>query len=180
VKGKRRTRTRVAALAFTTVCVLGLTAGTVFAAVTQIGTVVADPSAYKDQAVSVTGTIDKVVEGNEYILNDGTGTIAISGGPAWHKLLGLTVGQSVTVTGEVDLGKDGKATAPELDILTVEADGQTTTVREAGKRPAWAGGPFKNGQTPGQGVPDTDDATPEVPDTDATPEVPDTDAGQQL
>jgi uncharacterized protein YdeI (BOF family) len=167
MKGRKRTRTRVAAIVFTAVCILGLTAGTVFAAVTQIGTVVADPSAYKDQAVSVTGTIDKVVEGNEYILSDGTGTIAISGGPAWYKSLGLTAGQSITVTGEVDLGKDGTALTPEIDILSFEADGQTTTVRQAGARPSWAGGPHKSGQTPGQGLAGNDDTTPETPDTDS-------------
>jgi uncharacterized protein YdeI (BOF family) len=163
----RRTALAGAAVVVATVgCLVGLMAATALAADTttttgvgaaaaiSIADIVANP--VRDQVVSISGTIDQVIEGNEYVLKDDTGTIKIDGGPAWSKLLGFTVGQEVTITGEVDLGKDGTAAA-EIDIFTVEADGQTTTVREADGPPPWAGGPHKNGQTPGADAPD--DAT---------------------
>jgi uncharacterized protein YdeI (BOF family) len=151
----RRKTLRGAAVVVATVgCLVGLMTGTAFAAVTEIGNVVSDPTAYLDQTVTVSGTIDQVIEGNEFTLKDGTGTIKVEAGPSWYKDFGFYVGQSITITGEVDLGKDGTGAA-EIDVFTVEADGQTTTVREAGGPPPWAGRGH-NGQTPGAGAPDDD------------------------
>jgi uncharacterized protein YdeI (BOF family) len=158
---KRVAQAGAATVAATVACLVGLMAGTALAAVTDIGSILTDPAAYKDQVVSVTGTIDQVIEGNEFMLKDATGTIKIDGGPSWFKDLGLAISQSFTISGEVDLGKDGTGAA-EIDIFSVtDASGAViATVREAGGRPPWAGGPQSNGQTPGQGVADDDTDTP--------------------
>jgi uncharacterized protein YdeI (BOF family) len=161
---KRVAQSGAATVAATVACLVGLMAGTALAAVTGIGSILTDPAAYKDQVVSISGTIDQVVEGNEFMLKDATGTIKIDGGPSWFKdlgLAGLVVGQSFTISGEVDLGKDGTGAA-ELDIFSVtDASGAViATVREAGGRPPWAGGPHSNGLTPGQGVADDDTDAP--------------------
>jgi uncharacterized protein YdeI (BOF family) len=109
------------------------------------------------QLVTLIGTIIQALGGNEYVLQGADGTITIDAGPIWYKLVSLVVGQNVTITGELDTGKDGKSPA-QVDVFSV-ADDQGTViaaVREGSGRPPWAGGPFKNGLTPGNGVPDDD------------------------
>jgi uncharacterized protein YdeI (BOF family) len=165
---RRMARKGVLTIGATVACLVGLMAGTALAAVVDIGNITSNPGAYKDQVVSVSGTIDQMVEGNEYILKDATGSIKIDGGPAWFKSLGLTVGQAFSITGEVDLGKDGTA-VPEIDIFTVadQTGATVATVREGSGRPPWAGGPNKNGQllgNAGNGAADDDDSTPEAPE----------------
>ncbi len=160
----RRTALTGAAVVVATVgCLVGLWAGAALAETTTTGVGAAAVMSIADAAtaasgnvVTVSGTIGAVIEGNEYTLTDGATEIKIDGGPAWYKALGLKAGDVYTVTGEVDRGKDGTATA-EIDIHTATApDGTVTTVREGSGRPPWAGGPHANGQTPGQGVPDDD------------------------
>jgi uncharacterized protein YdeI (BOF family) len=109
------------------------------------------------QLVTFIGTIIQALGGNEYVLQGADGTITIDAGPIWYKLLSLVVGQNVTVTGELDTGKDGTSPA-QIDVFTVSDDtgAVIATVREGSGRPPWAGGPFKNGVTPGNGVPDDD------------------------
>jgi uncharacterized protein YdeI (BOF family) len=118
---------------------------------TTIADILANP--VRDQVVTVTGEITQIVEGNDFILTDSTGSIRVDGGPAWFQQLKLVVGQSITVTGEVDLGRPGQAsTTPEIDLSSFESGGQTTTIRQAGGPPPWAGGPHR------QGLPETDGA----------------------
>jgi uncharacterized protein YdeI (BOF family) len=118
---------------------------------TTIADILANPM--RDQFVTVTGEITQIVEGNDFILTDSTGSIRVDGGPAWFQQLKLVVGQSITVTGEVDLGRPGQASAtPEIDLSSFESGGQTTTIRQAGGPPPWAGGPHR------QGLPETDGA----------------------
>jgi uncharacterized protein YdeI (BOF family) len=169
----------VVTVAAAVICMVGLMVGTALAVVADIGSVLADPAAYKDQWVTITGTIDQVVDGNEFIFKDATGTIQIDGGPSWYKDLavaGVVVGGTYTITGEVDLGKDGTAAA-EVDIHTVADDTGATiaTVREGTGRPGWAGGPNKNAQNPGQSVVDDDVDAPGQgkPDTAGKPEIED-------
>jgi uncharacterized protein YdeI (BOF family) len=123
-----------------------------------IAEILANP--VRDQAVTLSGQVTQVIEGNDFLLDDGTGSIRVDGGPFWHHQLGLTAGQSVTISGEVDLGRPGsEAATPQIDLFFFEADGQTMTVRDAGGPPPWAGGPHRNDKQHGnQGADDdTDD-----------------------
>ncbi len=165
MRSRKRTLRRSALLVVTVGCVLGLMAGTALAAATTIGAIKAEPVA--DQEVTLTGTITEVVEGNEYVLDDGTGKITIDCGPAWYAGIGLATGTTVTITGEVDLAKPGgTVTAPEVDVQSLDNGGTITEVRPAEGPPPWAGGPHRNGQVPGRGVPDDDDEVPGQPDAD--------------
>ena len=153
-----RRKARVGAVVVATVgCLVGLMAGVALAETTTTGVSasavisIADAAkAPSDSVVTVSGTVTAGAEANEYTLTDGTGTIKIDGGPAWYLKTALVIGQAYTITGEVDRGKDGKGAA-EIDIYTATDDksGVVTTVRAGGGRPPWAGGPNKNGQTPG-------------------------------
>jgi uncharacterized protein YdeI (BOF family) len=170
----RRTALAGAAVVVATVgCLVGLMAATALAAdtttttgvgavakvSTTVSAIVANP--VRDQVVEVSGIISQGTEGNEYTLTSGADTIKIELGPVWFKAHVLTLGQSVTVTGEVGLGKDGTAAA-EIDVFNVKDDKGATIAdvrSEAGGKPAWAGGggPHGNGATPGADAPD--DAT---------------------
>jgi uncharacterized protein YdeI (BOF family) len=137
--------------------------GTVFAQTettsTPVETTIADILAnpVRDQVVTLTGLITQLVEGNDFVLTDSTGSITVGGGPAWFHQLGLVVGQSVTVTGEVDLGKLGQASpTPEIDLFSVASEGKTNTIRQQGGRPPWAGGPNHKGAPAAGGVDDLD------------------------
>jgi uncharacterized protein YdeI (BOF family) len=134
-------------ITFLVLAVALFTVGTAFAqtgSTFTIADILANP--VRDQAVTLTGEITQLVEGNDFVLTDSTGSITVDGGPAWFQQFGLTVGQSVTVTGEVDLGKpEEAATTPEIDMFSFESGGQTTTVRQAGGPPPWAGGKHRQG-----------------------------------
>jgi uncharacterized protein YdeI (BOF family) len=120
-----------------------------------IAEILANP--VRDQVVKLTGTITKLIEGNDFILTDSTGDITVSGGPAWFQQLGLTEGQSVTLIGEVDLGKpDQAATTPEIDLFSFESGGQTNTIQQGGGPPPWAGGPHRQGLPSNDNVDDND------------------------
>jgi uncharacterized protein YdeI (BOF family) len=126
---------------------------------TPVETTIADilSNPVRDQVVTLTGEITLLVEGNDFVLTDSTGNITIDGGPAWFHQLALSIGQSVIVTGEVDLGRLGQtSTTPEIDMFSFVSGGETTTVRQGGGPPPWAGGPHR------QGTPATD----EVDDND--------------
>ena len=112
--------------------------------VTTIADILANP--VRDQVVTLTGEITQLVEGNDFVLTDNTGSITVDGGPAWFHQLGLAIGQSVTVTGEVDLGRPGQAsTTPEIGLFSFELGGESTTIHQAGGPPPWAGGPHRQG-----------------------------------
>jgi uncharacterized protein YdeI (BOF family) len=154
---------KLALIAVLAVAVALFAVGTAFAqaetASTPVGTTIADILAnpVRDQVVTLTGSITQLVEGNDFVLTDSTGSINVGGGPAWFHQLGLVVGQSVTVTGEVDLGRPGQATTtPEVDLFSVESEGQTNTIRQQGGRPPWAGGPNHKGAPAAGGVDDSD------------------------
>jgi uncharacterized protein YdeI (BOF family) len=126
--------------------------GTVFAqtgtvpspVTTTIADILANP--VQDQVVTLSGEITELIEGNDFVLTDSTGKINVGGGPAWFQQLGLVVGQQVTVTGEVGLGKPGQATiTPEVDLFSIESEGKTNTIRQQGGRPPWAGGRNRQG-----------------------------------
>jgi uncharacterized protein YdeI (BOF family) len=161
---RRKVLTGVVAVAATVGCVIGLMTGPALAettttgigatVVSSIADLIANPAA--DQVVTVSGTIAAGTEGNEYTLTDATGTIKIDGGPAWYLKTALVIGQVYTITGEFDMGKDGKGPA-EIGIFTATGpDGTVTTVRTGGGRPPWAGGPNRNGQLPSADETDDD------------------------
>jgi uncharacterized protein YdeI (BOF family) len=119
---------------------LSLTIGAVpalAASLSNIADVNANP--VKDTEVTVTGTV-KSVDGNEYAISDATGTITVEAGPRWYQAVDLAVGEIVSVTGEVDTGKDGTKIAAIDAFSITKADGSIITVKGAGK-PPWAGGP---------------------------------------
>lgn len=104
------------------------------------------------------GTVESTQDADgraEYQLSDGSSVIELGVGPPWfygdnHPLAGL-VGQSVTVTGEVDDGTpaaqagelanaDGQ---PSFDVFTLNG----TEIRPLEGKPAWAGGPAAVGES---------------------------------
>jgi hypothetical protein len=145
---RRKVLTGVVAVAATVGCVIGLMTGPALAettttgigatVVSSIADLIANPAA--DQVVTVSGTIAAGTEG----------------GPAWYLKTALVIGQVYTITGEFDMGKDGKGPA-EIGIFTATGpDGTVTTVRTGGGRPPWAGGPNRNGQLPSADETDDD------------------------
>lgn len=151
-------------IAVMTALVLGVTGTAIAATVNSIG----EAKALKvDSLVTLTATVLSA-NGNEYVLSDGTDTLALGFGPRWYKAIDLAVGDKVTVTGEIDKGKAGDKAA-ELDAFSVtKSDGTTVEVRKGPGKPPWAGkgGPNgKAGAKAGADAPDADDAN-EAPDAD--------------
>jgi uncharacterized protein YdeI (BOF family) len=100
--------------------------------------------------VTVTGEITKA-DGNDYTLFDGTDSITVGFGPKWNMAVGLVVGETVTVEGEIDTGKDGTK-APEIDgFSATKADGTKITVRTGPGKPSWAGVGGPKGKAAGRG-----------------------------
>jgi hypothetical protein len=104
------------------------------------------------EKVDLAGTISAVTEGNEFVLKLADGTeIRVDGGPSWYKALTLELGFSVSVFGEVGMGKDGTKPA-EIDAITLTVDGVATDIRPETGRPPWAG--TKGKGAGGGGAPD--------------------------
>ena len=166
MRSRKKTLRRSALFVVTVGCVVGLMAGTALAAVTTIGALKAAPVA--DQEVTLTGTITQVVEGNEYVLDDGTGTITIDCGPAWYAGIGLATGATVTVTGEVDLGKPGGTATDPRGRRPDDRQRRHDHHGSPGRRPAALGRwtAQERSVTPGRGVPDDDDEVAGQPDKD--------------
>jgi hypothetical protein len=101
-----------------------------------ISEIIASP--VSDTEVSITGTVTSV-DGNDFVVSDGT-EIAVEAGPTWYQAIDVAVGDNVTVTGEVDTGKDGTKTAV-IEAFSITLDGSVITVREGPGKPPWAGGP---------------------------------------
>jgi uncharacterized protein YdeI (BOF family) len=122
-----------------------------------ISEIIASP--VSDTEVSITGTVTSV-DGNDFVVSDGT-EIAVEAGPTWYQAIDVAVGDNVTVTGEVDTGKDGTAT-PVIEAFSITitlADGTSTeiTVREEPGKPPWAGGPNVSGPPNDSGDQDDED-----------------------
>jgi len=114
----------------------------------------------KDSVVTISGTVESVND-NEFVVSDGTGSITVEAGPSWYKAIVLVGGEEVSVTGEVDTGKDGTKPAEieAFSITTITTDGtdgsvvenSTITVKGPGK-PPWAGGPKISGHPGNNGI----------------------------
>jgi uncharacterized protein YdeI (BOF family) len=158
-KGDQSMKKKMMLLVVAFVMVVSLLAvGTAFAQTGSVPTTIAEilVNPVRDQMVTLTGVITQIIEGNEFTLDDGSGTILVDGGPAWFHTLNLSTGQTVTITGEVDLGKPASdSTKTEIGLFSFTSDGHTTTVRESTGRPAWAGA-RGNGQGRGTQQPDDD------------------------
>jgi uncharacterized protein YdeI (BOF family) len=147
-----------------TVAVLLGTAASAYA----VSMSIADATAAKaETTVTITGEVTKA-DGNAYTITDSTGAITVGFGPTWYKTVDLKVGDTVTIEGEIDTGKDGTK-APEIDGFTTQRGTEAKIVVRTGPgKPPWAGrgGPKGAGKA---GLPDgtSDDApdgTPEVDD----------------
>jgi hypothetical protein len=126
-------------------------------------------NAAKDTEVTLSGTIT-VADGNDYTLSDGVESITVGFGPTWYKATNLKVGEAVTITGEIDKGKDG-AKAAEVDgFSATKSDGTVVKVREGSGKPPWAG----KGGPKGKGGAKVKDAS-EKPCTDDCNDVPGSD-----
>jgi uncharacterized protein YdeI (BOF family) len=113
------------------------------ASLSKIADVNANP--VKDTEVTISGAVQSV-DGNEYVVSDGTGAITVEAGPRWYQAVDLAVGETVSVTGEVDTGKDGTKTAAIDAFSITKADGSITTVKNGAGKPPWAGGPNAAGR----------------------------------
>jgi uncharacterized protein YdeI (BOF family) len=95
-------------------------------------------SAAAGTLVTITGEITKA-DGNDYTLFDGTDSIIVGFGPTWNMTMGLVVGETVTVEGEIDKGKDGLKAAEIDGFSATKADGTKVTARTGPGKPPWAG-----------------------------------------
>src|SRR5262245_41065742 len=89
-----------------------------------IGEILANP--VRDEPVVVSGTVVRRIVENDYLLDDGTGTLVVDGGPIKHHSLDLPINSTVNITGEVGLGPRSRTEKrpPEVDIFSVtKADG---------------------------------------------------------
>lgn len=84
--------------------------------------------------ITVSGRVAQIV-GNDFLLDDGTGQIIVDAGPRWWQPINLTLGERVTVRGEME--RSG-----EFDAFSItRANGSVITIRPAEGPPPWAGGP---------------------------------------
>ncbi|MGQ9547371.1 MAG: hypothetical protein ACUVSY_11785 [Roseiflexus sp.] len=67
-----------------------------------IAQIQANPNAFIDQIVTISGTSGRFVDDNEFLLDDGTGQIVIDPGPPWYRQIVIPSGTSITVTGQID------------------------------------------------------------------------------
>ena len=118
----------------TIACVLAISA-TAYAVTTSISETATAPAG---TVVTVSGEV-MAANGNEYTISDGTGSVSVGFGPEWYKTVRLAVGEQVTVSGEVDKGKDGTKAAEVDGFSVTKGDGTVETVRTGPGRPPWAG-----------------------------------------
>jgi hypothetical protein len=120
-----------------------------------IGEIIADPVI--DTEVTISGKVTSV-DGNDFVVSDGTDNITVEAGPPWYQAIELAVGDNVTITGEVDTGKDGTKLAEiEAFSITLTDDGSVITIRDGAGRPPWAGGPNASSNPGNRGDLDEDD-----------------------
>jgi hypothetical protein len=87
--------------------------------------------------IQISGKVISVV-GNDFILDDDSGQIIVDAGPRWWQPLNLTVGEQITVTGEIE--RSG-----EFDAFSItRSNGTVINIRPAAGPPPWAGGPNRN------------------------------------
>jgi uncharacterized protein YdeI (BOF family) len=109
-----------------------------------IGEIQADPDRYRDNIVTLSGTVALVIDLNEFVLDDGTGQIAIDAGPPWYKEVAVSAGTTVTVTGLIDtMGPPGQQRGTDVDACRIETPDETIEIRDCDFRgpPPWAGRP---------------------------------------
>jgi hypothetical protein len=80
--------------------------------------------------VRISGTITHVF-GNEFVLQDPTGSVLVDTGPEWFKRHEFKVGEWLTVIGHMDDG--------DFDAYIIEtADGTNLTIRPPSGPPPWS------------------------------------------
>jgi uncharacterized protein YdeI (BOF family) len=128
------------------------------AAAATVGTIAEATGSKAEAEWTVSGTVTSV-NGNEYVISDGAYSIAVEFGPRWYKAVDLTVGEAITVTGEVDRGKAADKPA-QIDAYSVtRADTSVIEVRTGPGKPPWAGRGGPKGKAGGVDAPDDDDGT---------------------
>ena len=91
--------------------------------------------------VTVHGTITQAND-NRFVLQDSTGTAALTTCPVWYKRISLFPGDEVTVTGEVIRSHPGSSRSKiTLSVYSIYRNGETITVREKPGKPPWATSP---------------------------------------
>jgi uncharacterized protein YdeI (BOF family) len=114
-----------------------------------IAEIQADPAAYVDRIVTLSGTASIPVDENEFMLDDGTGQIVVDPGPPWYRVVRVPVGTSVTVTGQIDwMGPPGNRRGIDLDACQIITPTETIAIRDCSFSgpPPWAGGPNRRGR----------------------------------
>lgn len=81
--------------------------------------------------VTIRGEVAKVF-GNKFVLRDGTGEVLVDSGPRWHRQHRFTVGELLTVVGEMD---DDDFDARRI----IRADGSVLFIRPDRGPPPWVG-----------------------------------------
>lgn len=105
----------------------------------QAQTKISDLQRTRDTTIS--GEVISVV-GNNFVLEDDGGEIIVDAGPRWWREVNLSLGDRVTVTGELSRGE-------ELDAFAItRADGSTIEIRSPEGPPPWAGGANRDRPNP--------------------------------
>jgi uncharacterized protein YdeI (BOF family) len=138
--------------ALTVAAVFAITA-TAYAVTMSIGEAAKAPAG---TAVTVSGEVT-AANGNDYTISDATDSVSVGFGPEWYKAVKLSVGEKVTVAGEVDKGKDGTKAAEVDGFSVTKADGKVETVRTGPGKPPWAGRGGPNGKGVGGAADKADD-----------------------
>lgn len=110
-----------------------------------IGQIQSNPNAYIDQIVTISGTVGRYVDRNEFLLDDGTGQIVVDPGPPWYRQITIPIGTRITVIGQIDWMRGGGV---DLDACRIETPTETIQIRDCSFNgpPPWAGGPRGRGR----------------------------------
>jgi uncharacterized protein YdeI (BOF family) len=109
-----------------------------------IGEIVANPDLHFERIYTLTGQVVRYVDENEFLLSDGTGEIQVDPGPPWYQRVEVTVGSTVTITGQIDRMRGGGV---DLDACRIVAPDRSIDIRDCSFQgpPPWAGGPNRRG-----------------------------------
>ncbi|WP_322815039.1 hypothetical protein [Chloroflexus sp.] len=95
-----------------------------------IGQIQANPNAFIDQVVTISGRSGIYVDEDEFILDDGTGQIVVDT-PSSAQLITIPVGTSITVVGQIDwIGSPSSPRGVDLDACRITLPDRTIDIRD--------------------------------------------------
>lgn len=94
----------------------------------------------RTRGTTISGRVTSVV-GNDFTIDDGTGQVIVDAGPRWYQPVNVSLGERVTVVGEMDEG--------EFDAFSItKSNGSVIQIRSPFGPPPWAGGRGRRAPVP--------------------------------